>query len=460
MYYIANDVIINDEISNTIVNALGSHYVDNVSTWSTSDVYLRNNNKFTSNVDVVINFEKNISAETYNNVTRAIQMVALGGVEDFPAGTIASLYEDGKLYKYVTGAGEREVKLSSLKDSTNESVSYLEVTNVTSAATKTSENAITGICTYEYSENFRIMVDFSSATFSTLLPKGPYNFMMVFKDNGTAFSDMDDRAVNVIRIEQARVYTKVLNLDRTYYEPDQVITATSSIQGNTDVIDDEIYGNGLYGVLSLKNSNGEVVELPKGIVFKLDGNEAPNTRANFKYMVLNEFTKNAFSKANTITIDMSDILETHRLEDGTYTLTIEYYAENETGALVEKVTEVSADFEIRRFHAGAFYLKNNVDNSIVTLSSSKPSATFTLYYTGNLSNPYVDVTLYKQVGDNLYNKVSNSITSNRINSLADSQAVTLNHSSALGSGVYKLEFVLKNGNDTQKATEDLVFNVN
>ena len=68
--------------------------------------------------------------------------------------------------------------------------------------------------------------------------------------------------------------------------------------------------------------------------------------------------------------------------------------------------------------------------------------------------------MYKQVGDNLYNKVSNSITSNRINSLADSQAVTLNHSSALGSGVYKLEFVLKNGNDTQKATEDLVFNVN
>ena len=460
IYYIVADVIIDDILENTVINNSGSHYTDDASEWAKADVYIRNSKVFSSNVAEHIKFVITTGSTTgYNNLEREVSLVSRDSIIPFPKGTIIKIFEDNVLYSYkVSGINETAVRLTNIK---NGNASYVEVNDIMPLSVKTGENLVKHTETYEYNNSMRFIVDFSGVAETDLLSKGPYNFMMNYYNNDVQISEMESKADNVIRIEEARSYTVEGEFDKDYYENNSVISITTQISSDEDIINEDYYGNPVYGVLTVKDSAGQLVEFNKNTVIIVDGVNVDVTNGNAKFKVLDAITQDAFSNSRTISIDIDDVFKNSNLQPGVYTIKIEFYSTDNNEALLSKLYEFSTSFEIRLFkyyHIYATVTGNGVSGkNVIKMSPSTSNRTVIIKYEGDLISPYIDVEVQKAVGNNNYVPIQNLYTTNKIENLQLNNTTSFSYSSSASGSIIKVTYILRNGNGEEKSRESLLF---
>jgi hypothetical protein len=459
IYYIDADVIIDDLTENTVINKAGAVYIEDESEWSTDDIYVRNSRVFSSNVYEHFRFIVDTGTETdFNGLARSVSLVTNDVTVAWPVGTVITIYENGTLYTYRVVQSTQLVPWSSIKDEDDEP--YPEIANIQPYSIKIGENLLKHTEAYEYEREYRFIVDFTGVAEEDLLPQGPYNFMVNYTNHGITLAEMRNIAKNIVKIEEPRQYSIPTVFDKIYYEGDGVIVATATIQAEQDFVTEDYYGDPIWAVVSLLDSNGNIVELSDELIIEVNNEQIVHTSANAKFKVLDAVTPESFSHSNTITLDITYDFEHNKLPVGIYYLKLAYYTADEDGNLKTKLCEGMSSFEIKQFiiyHIKAVVTGTGSDSPLI-LTASDPSRRVNVKYEGTLLDPYIDVEVERSTGDNTYVSASNTFTVNKIEQLTGNNATVVTRGSATP-GLYRITYILRNDSGKEKARETLLLKV-
>ena len=217
----------------------------------------------------------------------------------------------------------------------------------------------------------------------------------------------------------------------------------------------------LVALISIKDENGEYIELPSSIKFYVDGNEIQHTNGNAMYTVAENLVQTKMEIINQLKIDLSNLSGSLGLATGKKTICIDYYLAKD-GVLEENVEKYEIETEIKKFlrHSLVCIVEPENGPSGNDLWTVKRSVDNTrkilMNYIGDLIDPEVTVRLEIKNGDAFYS-TSNIKSDTKYDMLLDNNSIDVVFENIMSAGTYRVVFDLVDRYGEKKATESIIF---
>ena len=410
-YYIAKDVIVQNNITVETNSIEGRKYKDTIT--NTSDTLILNTGTFTTDYNISYYLTDDAyKAKDYSNISRKLKLISNTDKEKviiMPVGTEITMIIDGKYYSYVVNT--ENLSEISLSDFTNNesSTKYDELRDITnSELVDKSLNEINGTTTYTFKENYKFIINFTNT--KGIEVDRYYPSLEVYYGQTSFGDEKKDVANNIVDI-QKRSYNLALTNDQTYYESDALITLTGNLKIGSLKENTYIPTSDLYLKIKLKDSEGKAVSIPRGTQIIVNGNNYQANNGQVTAKLIDNLSTSSLEQNLDIELDMTKALPQDRLAKGDYKLVIEYlnskqYKEiTETNiAIIDKQTEYGLSTNINQIEGTSsdkvqLITKGQEGNRSIKINYSNSS---------ELKNMKVKVKAIERTGEFEYKETSNS----------------------------------------------------
>ena len=461
-YYIANDITIDKNLTEKIILQEGKKINANTDDWNSNTVQIMQDGVISANFQADYQFKKDENlGNKYQNIERSIIIESGEGQIPIPVGTkVMLITTDGEIYRYKLTENQDVVKLKDFVNIQNNNQNYAEVSNVADAS---SGNAVTLM--YTYSEQFRIVLDFSECE-NCLETNKTYNILMKIQDTVESIKAPEYIATNIMNIQQKRNVTYDASLEKKQYTQNGNIRLNGTINMNA-LIDNSLIdtdtNKDLVIKIKLKNENGGNINIPDGTAVTV--NDVQQTM-NMNYVLTNlgQITKDSLNQKLNIDLDMTGVTqENYKLEAGNYKLVVEAYTQ-ENDMLQRLMMSNEYDFGIIKKHTFGLDAKitndaENQDKLQLFDKNSKDKVLEINVDKGELANPYVKIKLQKRTSMFTYTDTENTVVSSIIENKNLQENNKLSIKNKLSTGMYRLVINLydeHNNNYTEKTVNFIV----
>ena len=444
-YFINEDVSIDYNIVETIILKDGKNFEGNVSEWQTSNINIMQNEIITANFKLNYEYKYNSDlGEKYKNIERSIIIKSGEDNIQIPKNTkitmIVNEYGNFKYYKYLTTDNIESVKLSEFTKMENNNENYVEINDITEKAQGDSLTLI-----YNYNEEYRLILDFSDC--ENYLEAGKtYNVLLNLTDSSEVIQELNFASTNTINIYNKRNYAYTTEIERNSYPQNGNVKLTGNL--NIDEIEDitvisnEI-GKNISVKLLLKDENSNIVNIPKGTIFRIDGTEYEVSKSSVSHKLL-ELTRESISKNILLELDMSKvILEEQKLPVGVYKLETQIYL-SQDDILQQKICENLQEFKIIEasgYGIDAVFTSTEENKDKIQLFNLNSAKILQISVDeGNLEGVNIKMRLQKRTAAFNYTDITNTITDNEISNenLNQTNNITVKLDDKLQSGMYRI----------------------
>ncbi len=331
-FYIDGDVGIDEQIENIIASIDGKDYHGTTDTW-TDDVVIYQDGMFTANMNISYDFSvASTDTTSYRNITRqlTIKEAGVGGTTKyFPAGTqITMITKDAEgnitIYKHSITSQTKKVSLNDFVNVEDENDTYTEVNNLVEDAETSIEGSTATSTIYKREEEFRFVVDFTYCT--DLVAVGEYILHFDIYNEAYQLSALQDAATNVVELKTARSYSVTLSTaDNSYVEQSNIPITTKIVIGASTLAGKDRFANyPLYALLTVKDPNGNLTNLPDGTVITVNGVSGTLSNGVIRIELLDQITEAARNETLVINVDMT-ACDDYQLQSGIYTFNFDVY---------------------------------------------------------------------------------------------------------------------------------------
>ena len=429
----------------------------------TDDIYIYGHGDVTSDVEIAYSVSnEGDDSEIYTNISRKVVLKNEDGTAIIPAGTSIVLEYDGTYYFYNVTEDKTEISLTEFTDLSGKSFS--EVTDITSAdGVETEENEITGLVYYTYSEEYRVIFDFTNSS-SQVASGTYYGALQVYYDGEWLESESTDKPTNNIHIYN-REYSYNYTLSKEAYINKETIYVNGTVTLGSTENEMEQAQKDLYAKISLIDENGASIDIPEGAVVTINDSTGTSWGGSSYALLYENLQNDELSIDLHFSIDMESVLPQNRLTAGTYNIVVDFVLAYEDMIENTVQAEETVSVPIIVYDPSEYGLSATIDisdDSNVQLIENgvEASKTVTLSYNGNIDGANVVITKMERTGEFTYEETTNadeiSISEgSSITSLESTQDITINFSSSIETGTYRIYFELYDSYGN-KITEDFV----
>ena len=410
-YYIAKDVIVQNNITVETNSIEGRKYKDTIT--NTSDTLILNTGTFTTDYNVSYYLtEDAYKTKDYSNISRKLKLISNTDKEKviiMPVGTEITMIIDGKYYSYVVNTENlSEIILSNFTNNES-STKYDELRDITnSELVDKSLNEINGTTTYTFKENYKFIINFTNT--KGIEVDRYYPSLEVYYGQTSFGDEKKDVANNIVDI-QKREYSLDLVNDKTYYESDEKINLNGTFEIGSLKENTYIPTSDLYLKIKLKDSENKDVIIPKGAQVGVNDNNYEIENGQIVFKLLDNMGTSSTEQNLKVKLDMVNVLQQDRLTKGEYKLSIEYLNSKQ----YEEITEIPITIIEKQAEYG---LNTNI-NQIEGISSDKiqlitkgqeEKRSIKINYSNSseLKNTKVKVKAIERIGEFEYKEASNS----------------------------------------------------
>ena len=317
-YYIAETIRISDFIEEDLINIADKIYTEDIS--NPENVYILGNDAFSTKVGIVYSlYDDGTKDGLFSNIKHSVTLESGNRTEIFPLNSKIVMIKDGKYYYFtVTSAGVNNIPFEAFKSFDDDSA-FVDGFDLYSIEDPNyvSTNPITHVVSYNYPEEYRFIVDFTECD-SPLVEEN-----IMFKVN---FMENDE-------LIDVNLTTNLINLYNRQFTYDGEVESDYVISGGHEIITGSInisnvdnkvsvIEKGLFGLVELFDSNGNIIDIPKGTIIDVNGNEFLASNTNVFKVFDGVLTDSEFNEDLTIKLDMSNVIPSEQLINGNYKLII------------------------------------------------------------------------------------------------------------------------------------------
>lgn len=462
-YYISEDVVISQTISETVLLKNGRQYDTNIEQWQTGNINMLQDDSISCNVKVSYQYNR-VEVENegkYKNIERSIIIRSGEEVINIPKNTKITMIVDDNgentYYKYKTDSELSEVKLSDFTQMEDNSKKYIETKDITAKATG---DSLTNI--YTYNEQFQFILDFSECE-NYLEANKTYNILLDEVDNNTQIDELTFDATNTMNLHSIRNinYDAQINQNKILNTGNITITGnmlSDAISDSTIIYNDE--GKELSIKIALKNANGNYISIPEGTVIRINGIENETKQDIFSYNIL-EIAREEINEQLNIEFDMSKTNKNGRLGAGTYKLEVAMYISNND---VAERKLGSKDFEFGITEGEGYglvseFVSDSENKDKLQLFGSAEKTLQINVNKGNLDDANLKIDLQKRISPFTYSSIENTITDKEIKSEDLKEVNNIKVKNGLEAGTYRIVISLYDGSGIKYTEERINFMV-
>ena len=480
-YYVSKDVEITDSVKIGVSSIQDKFYTEKIE--NTETVHILNNASFSSKVK--LDYELFATEESkYTNLTRDIVLKKDKNTTiNIPEGTEIIMVKDNIYYTYIAEQDIEKIPLNNFKRIDNNET-FKEVNNIRTAEGVQKEiNETNDTVTYNYSEEYRIVINFSNV--KTPIENGTYYLMINVNDNSNWINQEQIETFNTVQIHN-RLVTSNINSDKEKYEPNEIINLVGTIQigavskDNTDTSGSSVQeqlDKSVYARIKLEkvdNTTGTTtaVAISDGTAITLNGqttNEIISGIAEIK--LLDSLPNSEIVEDIDLSLDMQKVLKQNQLNTGTYNIVLELVPaidtilESKILGIVKTTTNI-IDYENNYgISVNLVEVENLATDKLQIIKQGEATErTMNLQYSGLLEEPIVKLTVLEKTGEFQYVETSdcseiiltiNDNETKEITGLQSTQNIKVHFNENLKEGTYRILFELfdKYGN---KKSENLI----
>ena len=411
-YYIAKDVTVENNIT-IETNSIGSRkYKERVT--NTNDALILNTGIFTTDFNVSYYLTDDAyKRKDYSNISRKLKMIS--NTDDsksvtIPIGTEITMVNDKNYYFYVVEADNiSEISLSDFKKADEISTKYDELKDITnSELVDKSLNEVNGTTTYTFKESYKFIINFANT--EGIDEDRYYPSFGIYYGQTSFGNEKKDVANNIVDI-QKRSYDLLLTKDREYYESNSCVKLTGNLKIGSLKENTYMLTKNLDLKIELKDSNNDVVAIPKGTQVKVNGNVYQVVDGQITFEILEDLGTENIEQDLNIELDMTNILPQDRIQKGEYKVSIEYLNSKK----YKEITEIPISIINKQIEYG---LSANI-NQIEGISSDRiqlitkeqeENRSIKIKYSNSseLKNMKIKVKAVERIGEFEYKDTTNS----------------------------------------------------
>ena len=459
-YFINEDIVITQNISETILLNHGKQYNTNTEKWETANINMLQDSSITANITINYQYRKEESTTNkYKNIERSI-IIKSGEQEiTIPKNTKITMItiENGeqKYYKYKTEIDTPKVNLKEFTQIENNNQRYIETSDITEKAIG---DPLTNV--YTYNENFQFIINFEECE-NYLEANKTYNILLDKLDNNQKIDELNFTATNTMNIFNARniVYNAELE-KRTIKNTENLKIigniSAEKIEDNTIIYDDSNKNIGIQ--IALKDNQGNYIKIPEGTTIKVNDIDY-ELKQNIAYEEILELTKEEINNQANIEINMNKVLPEKVLQEGTYKVEITTYL-SENKIKQKKIQTKELEFNImqdKSYGIIATFISDTENKDKLQLLKNNNKKLQITVDKGNLQNPNLKIEIQRRTAPFTYVTIENTITDKEIKSNELKEINIININKGLEEGTYRIIINLYDENNIKYAEEKINF---
>ena len=446
IYYIDESMVIDNYIESEGIFVQGKKYSEQIDIIDdVSNIHILSNSNFSTLINV------NYTIDTTNEITKGKSLTRTLLLQNqkvnisYPIGTQIIMKTNDEYYGYTVTTNITGINLNEFTKLEN-TEKYSEISDITTLL----NNNI-------YSENYRFIIDFSNCQTGMYL--GEYDLVLEITDGTEGYAISESK--NLINVESRTYSISEFNLDRNSYEPNGkiIIKGILNLGAQSDSIQSN-EGNKISAIITLKDSSGNIIEIPDGTNIKFGENNYYVTNKTQILDILNNIGADSISTDFEIELDMSGVIqESEKLDKGSYELVLEIYSSENNILLSNSLLTKTLNFAIidKLNYGMNAQIMNELNSDQLQLVKNGDTRSIEIENnTTELNGAEIRVVLQKRTGPFTYTTVKNSISEESIKIDESNEILDLEFDS-LDSGVYRIVLELYDQYGTKYTTQNMNF---